>query len=266
MGAGAVPLSKIFGEGLGRDAAEMLSRMVPAVALGNALSIVCGGLLNRLGKISKRSLSGNGQLMITSSTTAAAELELDPAYKRDRDTIKLSSMGIGLLMATSFFALGALINKAVPAIHGYAWMILSVALVKSLGLLPQQFEICCYQWFQFVMNNLTGVLLVGIGVSYTNLVQVAQAFTPQYLLLVTITVLGAILGAGLVGRLVGFFPIESAITAGLCMSNMGGTGDVAVLSAAQRMELMPFAQISSRIGGAFMLILSSILLQLVSGL
>ncbi|MDR2798591.1 MAG: 2-hydroxycarboxylate transporter family protein [Treponema sp.] len=266
MGAGAVPLSKIFGEGLGRDATEMLSRMVPAVALGNALSIVCGGMLNRLGKISKNGLSGNGQLMIASGTVAAAELELDPTYKRIRDTISLSQMGIGLLMATSFFAFGALINKAVPAIHGYAWMILSVALVKSLGLLPQQFEICCYQWFQFVMNNLTGVLLVGIGVSYTNLVQVAQAFTPQYLLLVTVTVLGAILGAGFVGRLVGFFPIESAITAGLCMSNMGGTGDVAVLSAAQRMELMPFAQISSRIGGAFMLILSSVLLQLVSGL
>jgi len=68
-------------------------------------------------------------------------------------------------------------------------------------------------------------------------------------------------GAGIVGRLVGFFPIDSAITAGLCMSNMGGTGDVAVLSAADRMELMPFSQISSRIGGAFMLILASILLQ-----
>jgi CCS family citrate carrier protein len=266
MGAGAVPLSKIFGEGLGRDATEMLSKMVPAVALGNALSIVCGGLLNRLGKVVKNGWSGNGQLMKTQGSNAAAELELDPAYKQARDTINLSQMGIGLLMATSFFALGALINKVVPAIHGYAWMILAVALVKSLGLLPQQFEICCYQWFQFVMNNLTGVLLVGIGVSYTNLVQVAEAFTPQYLLLVTVTVLGAILGAGLVGKLVGFFPIEAAITAGLCMSNMGGTGDVAVLSAAQRMELMPFAQISSRIGGAFMLILSSILLQLVSGL
>jgi Na+/citrate or Na+/malate symporter len=75
--------------------------------------------------------------------------------------------------------------------------------------------------------------------------------------------LGAILGAGLVGKLVGFFPIDAAITAGLCMSNMGGTGDVAVLSAAERIELMPFAQISSRIGGAFILILSSVLLQVL---
>jgi Na+/citrate or Na+/malate symporter len=98
-------------------------------------------------------------------------------------------------------------------------------------------------------------------VAYTSLPEVAAAFSGQYLLLVSVTVFGAIIGAGLVGRLVGFFPIESAITGGLCMANMGGTGDVAVLSAAKRMELMPFAQISSRIGGAFMLILSSIILQ-----
>lgn len=262
MGAGAVPLSKIFGEGMGVDATAMLAKMVPAVALGNALAIVLGGLLNRLGKVTK-GLSGEGALMISSGTDAAKELELDPEYKKERDSVDWIKMGMGLLISTSFFSLGAIINKFVPAIHGYAWMILAVAVVKAAGLLPQKFEICCYQWFQFVMLNLTGVLLVGIGVGYTDLNQIAEAFSPQYIALVTVTVLGAVLGAGIVGRIVGFYPIESSITAGLCMANMGGTGDVAVLSASKRMELMPFAQISSRLGGAFMLILSSVVLQIL---
>lgn len=263
MGAGAVPLSKIFGEGLATDPATMLSIMVPAVALGNALAIVCGGLLNRLGHV-KKSLSGNGQMMVINNGQDAEELALEQQYKETRDSLDLAQMGAGLLIATVFFALGSVLNYLFPAVHGYAWMILSVAVVKIAGLLPQKFEICCYQWFQFVMSNLTGVLLVGIGIAYTNLNEVAAAFSPQYLLLVTVTVIGAIIGAGLVGKLVGFFPIESAITGGLCMANMGGTGDVAVLSAAKRMELMPFAQISSRIGGAFMLILSSIILQFLA--
>ncbi|MDR2423082.1 MAG: 2-hydroxycarboxylate transporter family protein, partial [Deltaproteobacteria bacterium] len=261
MGAGAVPLSKIFGEGLNVDPGAMLSIMVPAVALGNALAIVCGGMLDRLGKV-KKSICGDGQLMVLSDNAALKDTEVSEDYKRERDHLVLGQMGAGLLIATCFFALGALINYMIPAIHGYAWMILSVAVIKVTGLLPQKFEICCYQWFQFVMNNLTGVLLVGIGVAYTNLTEVAAAFSGQYLLLVGVTVIGAIIGAGFVGKLVGFFPIESAITGGLCMANMGGTGDVAVLSAAKRMELMPFAQISSRIGGAFMLILSSVALQL----
>lgn len=257
MGAGAVPLSKIFGETLKQDPASMLSVMIPAVALGNAMAIVSGGILNRLGK-SWKGISGNGELMVSKEADAVVD---DPEFMKARDDIKLPSMGTGLLLATTFFAFGAIIAKFIPAVHSYAWMIITVAVVKAVGVLPQKFEICCYQWFQFVMRNLTGVLLVGIGISYTNLQQVAAAFSAQYLLLVSVTVLGAIIGAGIIGKIVGFYPIESSITAGLCMANMGGTGDVAVLSASNRMELMPFAQISSRIGGAFMLILASVLLQ-----
>lgn len=61
------------------------------------------------------------------------------------------------------------------------------------------------------------------------------------------------------GKVVKFYPVESAITAGLCMSNAGGNGDIYVLTSANRMELMPFAQISSRIGGAIVLFTQSVL-------
>lgn len=253
MGAGAVPLAKIFGESMSADPAQMLSIMVPAVALGNALAIVSGGLLNRLGK-SKPHLTGNGDLM-KANVEAVVEEE-------EENKLELKKMGIGLLVAVTFFTFGNVIGKFVPAIHGYAWMIITVAAVKMLGIMPRRFELAAQQWFNFVMTNFTGVLLVGIGVAYTNLSEVAAAFSWQYLILVAVVVIGTMIGSAIMGRVVGFYEIEAAITAGLCMANMGGTGDVAVLSAANRMKLMPFAQISSRIGGAFILILASTLLKL----
>lgn len=253
MGAGAVPLSKIFGESMQTDAAQVLSMMIPAVALGNSLSIVFGGLLNELGK-KRPNLTGNGNLMRDPQHHVVDEKEA-PA------PVNYKNLGIGLLLATTFFAWGNILAKFIP-LHAYALMIISVALAKSFKIIPAKYEICAFQWFQFIMQNLTPTLLVGIGVAYTDLPAVINSLTPIYIFLVLATVVGAVLGAGAVGYLFGFYPIESAITAGLCMANMGGTGDVAVLSAAKRMELMPFAQISSRIGGAFILLLSTLLLSM----
>lgn len=177
-----------------------------------------------------------------------------------------------MLVSCAFFAFGFIVAKGWGllgtgiSIHAYAWMIITVAVFKIFQLLPEKIEIACYQWFQFIMKNLTGALLVGIGLVYLDLGTVIESFTLTYLVLCLVTVLGAFLGAALVGRVVGFYPVESGITAGLCMSNMGGTGDVAVLSAANRMELMPFAQISSRLGGAIILLIGSLMLSLLGGL
>ena len=145
-------------------------------------------------------------------------------------------------------------------------MIITVAICKIFNLLPENIEVACYQWFQFVMKNLTTTLLVGIGLCYLSLDTVIESFSLTYLVLCLVTCVGAFFGAALVGKWVGFYPVEAGITAGLCMANMGGTGDVAVLSAADRMELMPFAQISSRLGGAIILIIGSLLLSTLGSL
>jgi len=55
------------------------------------------------------------------------------------------------------------------------------------------------------------------------------------------------------------YPIEAAII-NASHSGQGGTGDVAILTAANRMQLMPFAQIATRIGGAITVTLVLIIL------
>lgn len=252
MGAGAVPLSQIFGDSLNVDPTAILSKMVPAVALGNALAIVAAGLLDRIGK-GKPNLSGEGKLLVGQ--------EEPDKEKENKIAVEYKFLGMGLLLSTTFFVWGRILAKFIP-IHSYALMIITVAVVKALGLMPERYETGAFQWFRFIMVNLTPTLLVGIGVAYTDLAEVASAFSLTYLILVTVTVLGAILGAGFVGKILGFYPVEAAITGGLCMANMGGTGDVAVLSASNRMLLMPFAQISSRIGGSIILLIATALLKI----
>ncbi|WP_252528784.1 2-hydroxycarboxylate transporter family protein, partial [Streptococcus infantarius] len=51
------------------------------------------------------------------------------------------------------------------------------------------------------------------------------------------------------------------IGAGMINNSMGGTGNIAVLSAADRMEMIAFAQMANRLGGAIVLILGGILIQ-----
>ncbi len=255
MGAGAVPISEVFAKGLGIRAEQILSRLVPAVALGNAIAIVFGGLLDRLGKKYPK-LSGDGKLM----DIGEEELKI----KEEDEPFKLGDFGIGMLIATAFFTFGEIVAYLMVKftgfdIHPYAWMIISVAIAKAFNILPQKYEKSCANWYKFVASNWTSALLIGIGIAYTDLGQVISAFSPIYIVLCFLVILGAVIGTGLVGKLVGFYPIEAAITAGLCMANMGGTGDVAVLTAAHRMELMPFAQISSRLGGAFIILLATFL-------
>jgi CCS family citrate carrier protein len=261
MGAGAVPISEVFAKGLGIPAETILSKLVPAVALGNAIAIVFGGLLDRLGKKYPK-LSGNGKLMDIG--------EEDLKEKEDNEHAKLSDYGIGIAIATTFFAFGEIVAYFMVTylgldIHPYAWMIISVGVAKAFNIIPSRYEKACSNWYKFVAANWTPALLMGIGIAYTDLGQVISAFTPIYLILCFLVVLGAVVGTALVGKLVGFYPIEAAITAGLCMANMGGTGDVAVLTAANRMELMPFAQISSRLGGAFIILLATFLVPIFFG-
>ena len=248
--AGAVPTSQTYGQSLSKGSDYYLSLLMPAVVIGNALAVVGAGVLNSIGK-KRPSTTGNGVLMHGFTLGEKAF---------DKKPISIVALGRGFVITGIFFILGQLLAKFLPQLHYYAWTIILCALCKILDIIPEDLQSDLNQWYKFIIEVGAGpAVFFAIGFVYTNLDVVIASMSAVYLLMTITTVLGGVLGTWFVGKALGFFPVECSITAGLCMANMGGSGDIATLGAANRMELMPFSQISSRIGGALIIVIASIL-------
>jgi malate:Na+ symporter len=134
-------------------------------------------------------------------------------------------------------------------------------LIKVVKVMPEKMEQGAYHMYRFISGSLTWPLLVGLGVLVTPWKDVVAAVTPGYIAICASVVLAMITSGFFVGKFMNMYPVEAAIVTG-CHSGLGGTGDVAILSASNRMELMPFAQISTRIGGACMIVIATVLMKL----
>ena len=253
MTAGAVPLSAMYSSDLGTDAGEILTRIAPATVLGNCVAIIFGGLANNIGE-RKPSLTGNGCLV-----NDGHEVKKQPPMK---PTFAL--LCTGLIISMAFYELGALCHHFISIVPTYAWMIVAVVIVKGTGILSERLEDAAREWGQFAIHSWTAAALTGIGATLIDLKTILQTITPFYLLSVVLIVGAITLTAGLIGIKMGFYPLESAIAAGMCTTNMGGSGNVAVLSSSKRMELLPFAQIVTRSCGALMLTIGGVLIQLLA--
>ena len=167
----------------------------------------------------------------------------------------------GFFLSVAFYTLGSLLHRFFPVVPIYAFMILAVVVVKCGGLFPEEIEDSARQWGRFTIRAWTMAALFGIGVTLIDLNVILSNLTPAFLITVFAVELVITLTAAFLGKAVGFYPVESAIAAGMCTTNMGGSGNVAVLSGANRMELLPFAQIVTRSCGALMLTLGGILVR-----
>lgn len=254
VGEGILPLSVAYSEILNQSPDQFLVHFVPAAMLGNLFAIMAAGYLKKLA-VKKPALSGNG-VLVKSGDTLGLE-----GIKTNEQPIDVKLMGAGLVLACSFYVGARVLNMVIP-IPAPILMIIGAALVKALGIMPTQMEVGANQLYKFVSGNLTWALLVGVGVLYTPWQDVINSITPAYIFTVLATVAGMIASGFFTARFMNMYPVESAVVTA-CHSGLGGTGDVAILSSANRMELMPFAQISTRLGGACTVIVATILMRIL---
>jgi malate:Na+ symporter len=257
IGEGVLPTSIAYAEILGKSQGEMIALLIPAALVGNVVAIVCAGLLKRIGEKYPQ-YNGNG-LLVRGGNDAELLKEQEATANKP---INLTLMGGGLLIACAFFIAGGFLAPYL-GIPGPILMILIGALFKATNLMPEKMEQGAYQMYRFIATNTTYPLLVGLGVLYVPWNKLVAAFTFSYLIICSVTVLAMIASGWIVASLMKMYQVETALV-NACHSGLGGTGDVAILSAAERMEMMPFAQISTRIGGASMVVIAVFLLRAIT--
>ncbi|CAI8831287.1 Citrate/malate transporter [compost metagenome] len=254
IGEGILPLSLAYSAILGGTPDIYVAQLAPAAVVGNIVAIICAGYLARLA-LKRPTINGEGSLI-------RAKDENDQfLVKEDTGTIvDFRVMGAGVLVICAFFVLGGLLEKVV-GIPGPVMMILAAVLFKYLRVLPEKLEKGANSFYKLVSSAFIWPVMIGLGMLYVPLDSVVKVFSVGYVLVCVSVVVSMTVAGFFIGNLMKMYPIESAIVT-CCHSGLGGTGDVAILSASNRMSLMPFAQISTRIGGASTVILATILLRL----
>jgi len=246
VGEGAIPLSIGYAEALGSDQGKMLGQVLPLVFFGNLVAIICAGALNTLGK-RRPDLTGNGQLQPGSAEAEAADPHHDRAHS-NVTTVDVATIAAGGVTGIAIYVFGTLIHS-LTGLPAPVAMLFLVVLAKLLHAVPTPLEEGARVVFRFFVVAVTYPLLFSTAVALTPWHELVEAFHPANLVTIIATVLSLTATGYYVGRLLNMYPIETAIV-NACHSGLGGTGDVMILTAAERMELMPFAQVATRIGGA----------------
>jgi CCS family citrate carrier protein len=241
VGEGALPLSAGYAQILGVEQGPLFAQVLSAVMLGNIAAICCAGLLSYLGT-RRPDWTGNGRL------TKADGSDEDIAQRPASFEFDVGSVAAAGSTAIAFYLLGVLSHQL------FGWPAPVVMLVLVVA--AQLFQVVSPRvrggarfMYGFFSTAVTYPLMFAISVAMTPWGEIVTAFHWVNIVTAVSTVLTLTTTGFFVGRLVGMYPVEAAIV-NATHSGLGGTGDVAILTAANRMELMPFAQIATRIGGA----------------
>ncbi|MEM5365317.1 2-hydroxycarboxylate transporter family protein [Paraburkholderia azotifigens] len=241
VGEGALPLSAGYAQILGVEQGPLFAQVLSAVMLGNIAAICCAGLLSYLGA-RRPHLTGNGRLTVaegddgvTGATPASFEFDVNSVAAAGATAIALYLLGV---LSHQYFDWPAPVVMLVLVVAAQFFQVVSPRVRGGARFM-----------YGFFSTAVTYPLMFAISVAMTPWGEIVTAFHWVNIVTAVSTVLTLVATGFLAARWTGMYPVEAAIV-NATHSGLGGTGDVAILTAANRMELMPFAQIATRIGGA----------------
>lgn len=251
VGEGAIPLSIGYSSILGEAQGSLFAQVLPPVMLGSLTAIIFAGTLNFVGKKYPH-LTGEGRLQ------PGEHVDVEHPDTPQPIPPDVKTVGAAVVTAVTLYLVGVLGQRLFEFPAPVLMLFLAVLLKLSHAVSPD-LERGAYRVYKFFSTAVTYPLLFAIGAALTPWNELIAAFTLRNLITIVATV-ATLMGTGFtVARFLKMYPIDTAIV-NACHSGQGGTGDVAILTAANRMQLMPFAQIATRIGGAITVTLTLIAL------
>jgi CCS family citrate carrier protein len=259
VGEGALPLSTGYAEILHLKQGDEFARVLPPVMFGSLTAILLSGTLNFVGKKFPK-LTGEGRIQ------PGEHDELHAQQEEITGHLDVSHIAAGASIAITLYLVGVAASSLPPDAFRFpapvVMLFLAVAVKLAHGV-PPQLQHGAGIVYKFFRTAVTYPLLFAIGIALTPWDKLMAALQPANLITIVATVVTLMTTGFFVGRWVKLYPIEAAIV-NACHSGQGGTGDVAILTAANRMQMMPFAQIATRIGGAITVTLALIALKSMS--
>lgn len=255
VGEGAIPLSIGYAEILHQDQGALFATVLPPVMLGSLTAIILAGTLNFVGKRYPH-LTGEGRLQ------PGEHDDMDTSREEITGHMDVTHIAAAGITALTLYLVGIMCHRLFGLPAPVAMLFIAV-IVKLTQAVSPQLQEGAFVVYKFFSTAVTYPLLFAIGVSLTPWDKLIAAFNLPTIITIVATVVTLMSVGAVVGKLMRMYPIEAAIV-NACHSGQGGTGDVAILTAANRMTLMPFAQIATRIGGAITVTVVLIVLARIS--
>lgn len=248
-GGAMTTLPILYSDLSGTDMMPMAGQFLCYASISNVIAIMLAAIVGSMTS-KMHAINGGGNILRTQG-----EVQTE-GEKRPGTSADYVALGSGIFMSFSLYLLGNIFGSlpVLDTIPGLAWTIIFGIIIKCTGILPAKIEDHAVYSMNFALKALLPMLIAGIGINSLKFATLGEFFTPGAFIVILMAVVGALVGAMIFGHITGLFAYEAGVTAGLCCCNIGGSGDLAVLSAANRMNLLAFASISTRIGGALMVI------------
>ncbi|MBL3531469.1 2-hydroxycarboxylate transporter family protein [Companilactobacillus zhachilii] len=254
VGEGALPLSLGYAAIISMGQQNIFAQILPCVMLGSLVAVIEAGILRQIG-VWRPNLTGNGRLVETDNSSD----ELGSLSSKS-DTANITKMLVSGILAITLYMLGVYINSIIH-LPAPIVLLIVVMVAKMLGWIPDSVQEGGKSLYSLTVKGISPLLLFGVGVAMTPWKSLVTVFTNiPMLITIFVTVTAIVAAAFFAAKFLNMYPVDTAIAVSCC-SGQGGTGALAILAAGDRMNLMPFAQVAVRLGGAITVTLSIFLMR-----